>query len=853
MNHEPFEVRSARCIVVSTEGPDFWSEVQEVFAEAMEIDPSERASLVSERCANRPELREEVESLLAFHDFDDSFLSVPAVDPGWRVGDDLAGTTVGPFRLVERIGAGGMGIVYLADRTQGEFAQRVAVKLLDEPVRNAGALRRFRAERQILATLSHPNIVTLLDGGVTEDGQPYLAMEYVEGAAITTYCRERALSIENRLRLFQQVCAAVQYAHQHGVVHSDLKPGNILISSDGIPKILDFGVARLIDASGKPGDATATGMPRPLTPNYASPEQLRGLPVTTVSDIYALGVLLYEVLTGVRPYDTAGKTVDEVLRIVVEEEPPRPSARVGTPLPYDARRLRGDLDAIVLKAISKDPARRFASARELAEDVTRHLSGRPVVAREPSFGYVVAKLARRHRMAFLSAAVALAALVSGLGVSLWQMRVAVTERNRAIARFNDVRQLAHALIFEIHDGVAPLPGSTPVRQQIVSEALKFLERLSRDPASDDDLRLELAKGYHRIGDVQGHAGAANLGDSAGALASYRKGAEILRPLVSGREPVREAALELGALDLAAAALASQSAAQGEALQAAREARALAESLLRRDSTDEDATWLLGNAHFHLAMTQGPAESLPDWQRAAEIYGLLLAQQPDDPKRQRNVALVQKYLGSYYEQRQDYAQAVVHHGKAQKLDERRLAADPTNRQAQLDVAIDLSNVAYAQWQTGRLVEAAAGYERSLEMRGRLAETDPKDAYARGRVAYAHSRLGAVYSELGRHTEALRHAEDAVRIGASQATFNATYTHTFADYVRLLGEAQLRAERVAAACASFRRSQALLVSLSTKETSDSSDLAARIRNQTQLLAGNLAACGTGAERAADPQKP
>ena len=838
---------------------DFGDELPELFADAVELAPSERASFLSDRCGGRPDLQAEIESLLAAHDGSPRFLHLDA-DSGATEGDPLAfpdqrGRTVGQFRLLEKIGEGGMAVVYRAERVDGEFAQRVAVKLIDLPLRDADALRRFRAERQILATLHHPNIVTLLDAGMT-DGQAYLVMELVDGATVTNHCIERSLALPGRLQLFRDVCAAVQEAHQRGVVHRDLKPANILVTPDGVPKILDFGVAKLLDTPGRESEPTMTGVPRLLTPNYASPEQVRGLPVTTVSDIYALGVLLYELLAGARPYDTAGKGLDEILRIVGDEDPPRPSARSGggeAPLPYDRHRLAGDLDAIALKAMSKDPARRYASARELAEDVTRHLAGRPVLAREPSFGYVVARLARRHRAAFLSAAVALLALVSALGVSLWQMRVAVAERNRATERLNDVRQLAHALIFEIHDGVRALPGSTPVRKQIVSEALTYLERLSRDPASDDGLRLELAKGYHRIADVQGHPGEANLGDSAGALQSYKKGAEVLRPLASGRAPSREVLLELGALDLAAAAIATQSAARDEALGAAREAQALAESLLRRDPADEAAMVLQGSAHFQLATALGPAESLPAWQRAAETYALLLARKPDDPKRQRNVALVQKYLGSYYEQRRDYAQALVHHQEAQRLDDLRLAANPSNRAAQLDVAIDLSNVAFAHWQTRRLAEAAAGYERSLEMRTRLAEADPKDAYSRGRLGYAHSRLGAVYSELGLHAEALRHAEAAVRIGESQASINAVHAELLVDYVRMLGEAQLRADRVPAACASFRRSHALLVGLSAKGISDSSNLAAQIRNQTNSLSPRLAACGQRAEPAAQPREP
>ncbi len=297
------------------------------------MDHSRRASFLSHRCAGRPELRAEVESLIAAHERSDRFLglatrtSAPSPDPE-TLRDDR-GRTVGQFRLIEKIGEGGMAVVYRAERVDGEFVQRVAVKLIDLPLRKADALRRFRAERQILASLNHSNIVTLLDAGVTGDGQAYLAMELVDGVPVTTHCADRRLALEDRLRLFRNVCGAVQDAHQHGVVHRDLKPGNILVTADGVPKILDFGVAKLTEAVGPESDPTLTGALRPLTPNYASPEQVRGLPVTTVSDIYALGVLLYELLTGVRPYETAGKTLEELLHLVGDEEPPRPSARPG--------------------------------------------------------------------------------------------------------------------------------------------------------------------------------------------------------------------------------------------------------------------------------------------------------------------------------------------------------------------------------------------------------------------------------------------------------------------------------------------------------------------------------------------
>lgn len=463
---------------------DFGDELQELFADAVELEPSRRASFLSDRCAGRPELRAEIESLITAHDRSDRFLDL-RTDPLAAQHDpeafrDERGRAVGQFRLLERIGEGGMGVVYRAERVDGEFTQRVAIKLIDSPLRNPDTMRRFRAERQILATLHHPHIVTLLDGGVTDDGQAYLVMECVDGVPITAYCTERGLGLDDRLRLFRDMCGAVQDAHQHGVVHRDLKPSNILVTAEGVPKILDFGVAKLVDATGPDAGQTLPGAAQPLTPNYASPEQVRGLPVTTVSDIYALGVLLYELLTDVRPYDTADKTVDEILRIVADAQPPRPSARVGTGTsrpPYDARRLRGDLDAIVLKAMSKEPARRYASARELSEDLARHLAGQPVLAREPSFGYIAQRLATRHRAAFLSASASLVVIMAALTLAIWQARVATIERDRARLESEKANQVVTFLRSLFWSGApSHTKGETLTVQDVLDNGVTRIER-----------------------------------------------------------------------------------------------------------------------------------------------------------------------------------------------------------------------------------------------------------------------------------------------------------------------------------------------------------------------------------------
>ncbi len=820
---------------------DSWDDVERVFADAVELEPGPRAVLLDTRCAGQTALRAEVESLLASHEVAGGFLRVVTVadapvDP--LQPSPEPGRTVGRYRLLEKIGEGGMGVVYLADRADGDFDERVAVKLIAAPFHSADALRRFRVERQALATLNHPDIVTLLDGGLTEAGQAYLAMKYVEGVPITSYCAARTLDIEPRVRLFQRVCAAVQHAHQHGIVHRDLKPANILVAADGNPKLLDFGIAKLIDPAGRAIDATGTIVGHPLTPNYASPEQLRGLPVTTACDVYALGVVLYELLTGARPYETTGKPLDEVLATVVDREPRRPSAARGQVAPG---RLKGDLDAIVLKAMSKDPVARYASAGELSEDLARHLAGQPVLAREPSFGYFVGRLARRHRAAFVAAAVSLVALVTAFGVSLWQTQVARAERDRAARRFNDVRHLANALIFKIHDEVQPLAGSTPVRRTIVSEALAYLETLSRDAAADDGLRIELGKAFHRIGAIQGSPSEPNLGDRDAALASLRRAIAVLGPVARDGAGPREANLQLGRSQLSLSMIANILGRRDEAVNAARAATTLAEALVVQRPADDDARRLLGSAHFQVALVLEGDDALAEWLRAEQVFEALLRARPDDPDRQRNVALVNKYVGGVYSTRNDLARALTHYTRALDLDERRLAASPSNRQAQLDAAIDLNQLAKLRRKLGQDREAAASYERSLERISALSESDPNDIRMRIWRVNTLVALGDLYSDLHDSSRAIRSAERAIELGEPIRSVDALHQVYFGEALNLLGRAQRQAGRTGDACAAYRRAALVLRNVKPAElaAASGSNLTAALHR----LDEGLRACGAG----------
>jgi tetratricopeptide (TPR) repeat protein len=422
-----------------------------------------------------------------------------------------------------------------------------------------------------------------------------------------------------------------------------------------------------------------------------------------------------------------------------------------------------------------------------------------------------------------------AALLVALGVSLWQTRVAVAERDRARARFDDARQLAYALIFRIHDEVRPLPGSTPVRRSIVAEALTYLERLSADPAADAALRVELARGYHRVGEVQGNPNTPNLGDREGALASLRKAVALLDPLVAAGTFDRQAALELGRARITYSRLERVGGAREEALDAGRKAVSIAEALVARDPRDRDARSLLGGAVFEIAFVDPP--SMPHWQRAGGVYESLLAEEPGNPEWQRSVARVEKYIGGHYQAEGDLREALRHHERALELDRRRAEAEPENRQAQLDLAIDLGNVAWIHDAAGRFAEAVMAYEQSRDLRRRLSESDPRDDYARGRLAYALDALARSYSKLARHADAILHARQAVQISEARSGVDGQNRAELVDYLSGLARVERAAGLFERSCTNARRAHDL---------AGGTDLGFEKDRILQQIAEGLAAC-------------
>jgi tRNA A-37 threonylcarbamoyl transferase component Bud32 len=442
--------------------PERWDELESLFHEIAELPlPDQRARLAA---IEDRELRAEVAALVKAGKHTSGVATAISAIAGSAVTETLAPQKFGPWRVTGVLGHGGMGAVYRAVRDDRAFDKEVAVKALHSGLDGPLARERFRQERSILAGLEHPNIARLVDGGETEAGLSYIVMELVAGEPLTEWCERHAVSREERLKLFLQICAAVQYAHQQLVVHRDLKPGNILVTADGVPKLLDFGIAKLLDVD---AIKTATGL-QALTPAYASPEQILGTPVSTTSDVYSLGIVLYELLTGRRPYEVSTASPAATARSICETVPTKPN-------------ISGDLDNIILMALRKEPSRRYESVARMAEDIERSLTHRPVIARPDTVRYRTGKFVRRHWVAIAFAAALTITLTAGVAVSQYEAR-------QAERRFGQVRKLANKFLFDFHDELIRVPGTTKARSMMVATALEYLDSLARDSARDPQPR-----------------------------------------------------------------------------------------------------------------------------------------------------------------------------------------------------------------------------------------------------------------------------------------------------------------------------------------------------------------------------
>lgn len=749
--------------------PERTEKVAEIVKSALELPAGDRNAFLETSCGEDAGLRSEVDSLLQFQPEASQFIEQGAM----QLAAQTAAAEMPLFRyidgyeIISRIGVGGMGEVYLAQ--DSKLHRRVALKLVRGGMDSVDLVSRFRHEERILASLNHPNIAQLYGAGMANGDIPYFAMEYVEGSRIDDYCQTNALSAPARLELFRKVCSAVHYAHQRLVIHRDLKPSNILVTADGEPKLLDFGIAKLIEGHDAMTQAQTlvTGV---MTPDYASPEQIRGEAMTTATDVYSLGVLLYELLTGQRPYRLKTRSPDEIARAITDQEPERPSTAIarGENSKFeirDSKFLRGDLDNIVLMALRKEPQRRYASVEQFSEDIRRYLERRPVIAHKDTIAYRTAKFIRRNKAGVVTAALIVISLVSGLAAALWQADVARRERDRAQRRFADVRQLSNALLSDIAPKIERLEGSTAARQALVTQSLKYLDSLAGESADDLSLQAELAAAFEKVGVLQGDSRKPSLGDFRGAIASLEKAQRIRRKFLEiNPTDADNRRLLAENLRLLAIRRMFQTDVEG-GFRDGKEALELYEKLLaqRPEALDLQRAYLetqVENATNFINLSRFAEAILPLKEAASRIDALSQAR-PNDAETERLLARCLASLGLALSWEVRQAEAEVEMNRAVAVAESLLARHPNDTNIKFDVwkIYESASSIYEE------IDDAKGFalcEKSRRLVEEIIAADRANAQARHNLSKSFSRLGISASNLNKEEEALGYLEQAMRL-------------------------------------------------------------------------------------------
>ncbi|MGO8786322.1 MAG: protein kinase domain-containing protein [Terriglobia bacterium] len=722
--------------------------IEAIFHEALAAPDATREDLIDTQCHQDRALAAEVRSLLDACKAEEQVAASRRLGPDASRDDQPVRKRVGAYELDRLLGRGGMGAVYLAHRADGQFEQKVAIKLIDLPLATDLFRERFRQERQILAELQHPYIARLLDGGVTVDGDLFLVMEYVDGVPIHRFCEEHRLSLPQRIALFMRVCEAVQFAHQNFVVHRDLKPDNILVAEDSTPRLLDFGTAKLLSPShaGPDSKLTREGY-LSFTPQYASPEQVLGNPITTASDTYSLGVLLYLLLTGTLPYELKELTTAEMLRVICQDPPRRPAQAADS-----HKRLDTDLEAILLKALRKEPKERYLSAEQLASDLRAYLEGHPVVARRGTLRYRAIKFIRRRRLTVAAVALLVASLTAGVAGVLWQAKVANVERRRAEARSADLRQLSNSLLSELDEAIKQLPGSTGAQNLLVTRVLEHLDRMAKDAQGDRQTQLDLVDAYTRLGNIQGNAYDQNLGDPAGASASLGKALAIAGPLAASRPNDREA--------IRALALVQQS---------------RSEILWQTDKTPQAVPVMREALKSFDVLVGDPHATAATIYEVASAYGTL-----GDELGQSGTASLADPTGAVAAYRQCLA-----------LDDRALSIDPNFLRAKRGVAITRMKIGSVEMETDP-AEARKEFRAALDRAEVLAKAEPASLPA-GRLREILLRKDAnALSRMGEYTQAVPLFEQALEISRHSAAQDAKDSRALFDVVTVLDDEAINYE-------------------------------------------------------------
>jgi eukaryotic-like serine/threonine-protein kinase len=799
-----------------------WREAESLFDATVDLPLERRAHFLGVACAGDMELLREVEDLLAADGKgEEGILAAIEREAQSLFGmEGVVGSRIGAYCIVGEIGRGGMSTVYLAVRDDDQFQKQVAIKLIRFGMDSEDVLTRFRHERQILANLEHPYIARLLDGGTAPDGRPFLVMEYLPGETLDVYCRNAGLDLRSRCRLFLKICEAVSFAHRNLVVHRDLKPGNILVDAGGSPKLLDFGVAKLLDANAGAGQTATLVAMRPMTPDYASPEQFRGDAITTAADVYSLGAILYELLSDQRPHRFSGNSLRELERVICEMEPPRPSecARLSTS-PWRAR-IKGDLDAIVAKAMRKEPALRYPSVDRLAADLERYLGGWPVHARQGDVSYRAHKFLRRNRGAIAVCALLAATLVAGATAALVQGRRADRERLRALAnqslaeasqrdtrqeaveaqrqrgladeqrrqaetekaaaetqrqladrRFEQVHQLAGKFILDFNDAIAKLPGSTAARKMVVETGLKYLDALAPEARGNRALLEEIARGYDRLGDTQGNPLQAHLGDYPGALQSYRK-AQSIRDKISDPSPAFLQDRMGGDLRLAEWMMQVR----GDTAEAERLLQAAFALAHRPAAAGYELRITLAGLHEasgdlkeRMGVYSGAIEP---YSQALDIWSQLPKEGRDPAVERAGISVAHTKLADAYMRMEQAPQALPHLRAALAIDEPLAQADPHNLSVLRKLYVDYVVLAYTFiTESGKNLggngEALTAFEKAAELADRMAAADANDLRPLTDIRTAQLAWGDFLRDHNQAEEALVHYRRGLEISEKQA--------------------------------------------------------------------------------------
>ncbi|MFN7928439.1 MAG: serine/threonine-protein kinase [Blastocatellia bacterium] len=724
-----------------------WERIEPILQQALALLPSERFAFLGRACQGDHELQREIEALLAVETIETSLnFGVPDTTPNYAPPPaNLLGQRIGAYRVTRLLGRGGMGEVYEAVRDDQQFEQKVALKIVRHEMTEDFLRQRFLSERQILASLKHPHIAHLLDGGTTPAGLSYFVMEFIEGEPITDYCRFHDLSLADKLHLFQQVCSAVAHAHQKLVVHRDIKPNNILVNENGEAKLLDFGIAKLLDRAMLPRDAkaTATDM-RLMTPDYASPEQVRGNAITTATDVYSLGAVLYEIFTDTRPHRFRTITPLEIERVICESEILKPSEAVkrapNAPIRL-AKQLDGDLDNIILMAMRKEPERRYRSVEQFAEDIQRYLDGHLIVARADTIRYRTGKFLRRNRFTVVATALILLSLLSGLALANYQAR-------RAERRFQQVRKLANTFLFDLDSKLQRLPGSTEARAMVVKTSLEYLDNLAQEAGNDPSLQLELAQAYGRVGDVQGNPETANLGQTAQAIESYRKAASLAEKLLrrDKQNPTLLHLLSRSYLyigDLQAATGAGEA-----ALQSLHQGLTLAEQLLQAEPHKLDNARLVVRGYSLLGdrsnTTNNQEKALEYYRAGLPIAERMAAEQPGEAT-QRLLSIIQDRIANALFSRGDLNGALQTFRQVQSIQEKLVKSPQPNKDDRYNLRLTYQAIGDVvgsplTFSLGNPKAAAGYYRQALVIAEEFAEADPKDAKSQSDLTVIYRKMG-----------------------------------------------------------------------------------------------------------------